>query len=210
MKREHVEQFEHAGFRVTIWQDEDPQAPDDWGNDALFLVADHRDFEVETTDLRRPSDALDEAGDVLPSWAEKYHVFLLYAHIHSGVWLYLGRLLDEAVGREDARWEAPMDPGGWDTSMLGLVFVSKTEWPNAGKAEKAAEGLVETWNRYLSGDVYGYVIEARLDDGTWEDVDSCWGYYDIDCCRQEARSAAEANQRQVPLPLVAAEMGGEA
>jgi hypothetical protein len=37
------------------------------------------------------------------------------------------------------------------------------------------------------GDVYGYVIENANDD----DLDSCWGFYGIDYCIQEAKDAAE-------------------
>lgn len=45
---------------------------------------------------------------------------------------------------------------------------------------------MDEWNQYLSGDVYGYVIEHN-----GEHVDSCWGFYGLDNCKQEAVDSAE-------------------
>jgi hypothetical protein len=45
---------------------------------------------------------------------------------------------------------------------------------------------------YLTGDVYGYVIQKLDDDGEVEDeVDSCWGFYGMDDVEAEAQRALE-------------------
>ncbi len=54
------------------------------------------------------------------------------------------------------------------------------------QAKDAAEVLIETWNQYLSGDVYGYRLfynpadlnEDEIDD--MDELDSCWGFYGDD------------------------------
>jgi hypothetical protein len=55
-----------------------------------------------------------------------------------------------------------------------------------GMARKCAEGLVETWNQYLWGDVWGYVITDS--DGEEVESGSCWGFYGLDACIEEAKA----------------------
>ena len=40
------------------------------------------------------------------------------------------------------------------------------------------EGEVEEYDQYLTGEVYG-IIEEEYDaeDDTWEETDSCWGFF---------------------------------
>jgi len=118
-----------------------------------------------------------EDGSVCDEAAEyvrKYHIFGLEAYIHSGVVLALSR-------------EGGFPDRQWDVSQLGLVFAAKKEWRMRKSAEKAARGLVSTWNDYLSGNVYGYVVEPG--------GDSCWGHYgDYDApggALEAGREAAE-------------------
>lgn len=226
MSRKPVEQFDHAGLRVSIYQDEDYQnTPEEWSSDSVFLVAEHRQFHVSHQGKRAmtsPCDALakyecdDEhehgpgcphEGHIDPDIERDYHVFLLYAYIHSGVHLTLGCLFED---RESGRWESRGDPGGWDSSTLGLVFAARSEWPDVVEASDAAEALVKEWNDTLSGNVYGYVVEramryrhetfnadgssAHVDEGVeWKTVGSYWGFCgDPAFCTEEAKAAAEA------------------
>jgi hypothetical protein len=178
-----VEHFNVGTLTVNIYQDEDAESPDTWGDDSIFLLGWHRDFTVTRPNYKRPDDILeyvneddcDEDRQIKASIREDYHVFTLYAYIHSGVSLSLGASF------------GGIDPGGWDTSRLGIVLVSREEWPDEGAARTAAMSLVDTWNQYLSGDVYGYTVTDE--DG--EQLDSCWGFYGDEDAKGEARSAAE-------------------
>lgn len=180
-----IETINHRNLTINIYPDEDAQSPDHWGNEDLYLLAWHRDFTVTRPGYKRPGDVLeyvneddcDEEKQVKASIRADYHVFPLTAYIHSGVTLYLGS------------GTLAHDPGGWDTSRLGIVLVSRAEWPDEDDARKAAESLVEGWNTYLSGDVYGYVV--RDEDGT--DLDSCWGFYGMHDAKEQARSAADGH-----------------
>ena len=141
-------------FTIRILQDEDAQSPDDWGNDSLFIsTTSNRYFEV------KPEQEFP---------LSEYHQIPLNAYIHSGVALSLGR-------------SYPFDCP-WDSGRIGSVWVSKSDWPEESAAIEAAESLVEEWNQYLSGDVWGFVIENE--DG--EHVESCWGFYGREWCEREA------------------------
>lgn len=155
-----IEQFEHNGCQISIYRDEDPQSPDDWGNDDLFLIANHRQFSVQRKGFNCDKDTpKDHRKD--------YHVLPLYAYIHSGVALSL----DE--------FSCP-----WDSGQVGWVLVGKR--CGFRSISKAAKSLVSEWSSYLSGEVYGFVVERE-----GEQTDSCWGFVgDIKYCRDEAKAAA--------------------
>ena len=154
-------------------QDENPTAPDEWGNDDLFLVAYHPDFTVESKlidkqqaqNLLKPADELDGwEMDFVKEWKAKYHIFGLEAYIHSGVWLALSH-------------QGNFPDRRWDVSQLGLVFVAKAYLPNYSKAQISAKCLLDEWNKYLSGDVYGCVKETFNKKKTQLDQESVWGFY---------------------------------
>lgn len=163
-------QIEHLGFTINLVQDEHAESPNNWGDDSAFLVYDHRQFCVERKGFD-PSDIFErfQNGGRL---YDGYFMFPVYAYIHSGVSLSLGRN------------SYPFN-GGFDTSFRGFCLIKRESgtW-TSDKARKVAEGITETWNQYLSGDVYGYQVEDK--DGT--ELDSCWGFYGSDHCLEEAKA----------------------
>lgn len=170
-----IEQFEHNDYRIKIHQDTDAEPPSQ--DDEVFMVTTKNRYFV----LGKEGFSLDDIRD--GEHKEKYHVFPVYAYIHSGVALSLGR------GGQFS------DP--WDSGQIGYCLVSKesfgTEpqvisWGTIPTAYDAAKGYLEAWNQYLSGQVYGYEVEDE--DGN--DVDSCWGFYGYDYAVKEAKEAAES------------------
>ncbi len=167
-----AEKFEHSGMTVKIIQDEDAEAPEQ--DEGLFIVTTrNRYFEL----LHDGQDAHGCMGDKV--FTKQYWVFPLIAYIHSGVSLSL------SGGGQFS------DP--WDSGQIGFVFVAKSEWryqfrdrKKCVSAHTAAKSYVETWNQYLTGDVWGVVVE---DDG--EQVDSCLGFYGMEYAKQEGRDMAE-------------------
>lgn len=149
---------------LEIVEDAYPRSPDEWGNEDIFLVYEHRQFTVEREGFKP-----EEIYNIAP---EGYHVFVVYAYIHGGVSLSLG--------------------GGacsWDTSSTGYILVKKDEGIKDEKA--SAQCLIEEWNQYLGGSVYGFKLydlepykkvyeNKAIDIESGEDmieVDACWGYY---------------------------------
>lgn len=73
----------------------------------------------------------------------------------------------------------------WDSGKVGVIYVSKEQirkeynWKlitkkRLEKIEGYLKGEVETYNQYLTGEVYRYTI---TNDGTGEEIDSCGGFY---------------------------------
>lgn len=175
-------------YRLRLEQDRDPQSPEEWGNTDVFLVANiPRNLEVAppTHEGKRLSDdprALVELG---------YLVFPVRGYVHSGVALSLP---DES-GRSGYPFDDLFD-SGWAgfVAVHPRAFTSDTDestkaWRehyHPGKtddqiARVMAASEIATWNQYLSGDIWGYIVErvTTCDQGDEhaEQVDSCWGYY---------------------------------
>lgn len=177
----------YKGYKIKIRQDEDCKSPNDWEDENLFLIYDHRQFTVKRKGFE-PQDIY-ESG---LAYEKNYWILPIEAYIHSGVSLSL------FSGTKQCRW---------DSSVSGYILASKEEFEGLETAKTAAEGLIKTWNQYLSGEVYGFIIEKpstyytitkedldKILDGNnyididefysnstkevdWEEIDSCWGYY---------------------------------
>ena len=153
---ENVEVIKHKGFDIEICQDENYDGPNEWGDDNLFLVNYHSDFYVSNDEVITKDEVELWYGLGKIEQAKKYHILPLSMLSHSGVVLSLE---ESFVG----------DSGGWDTSHIGVVLVSKKEARTKKQARKLAESLIQSWNDSLSGNVYGFNIE-KLNE-------SCWGFY---------------------------------
>lgn len=151
-------------MKLRIEQDTDAQSPAEFGDNGCYLIADHRDFFVPPSKGQRNFDVQEE----IDAHKRTHHVFLLEAYIHSGVCLSLAG-------------EGNFPDRQWDVSLLGAVFCSKKEWRLRKSARKAAECLIGEWNKYLSGDVWGCIVE----DDNGEQIDSCWGFYGREYAEEE-------------------------
>ncbi|WP_238318832.1 hypothetical protein [Pseudooceanicola atlanticus] len=72
------------------------------------------------------------------------------------------------------------------------------------KAEDILRGEIVSYDAYLGGRVYGYVIEQ---DG--EEIDACWGFlghYELDCLSEARAFVDQMNLREAHWPA-AAEQG---
>jgi len=147
------------------------------------------DEDREALDLSEPADlwtAIQRCGDIV--------AFPLYLYDHSGITIRMSR----GGGNPFAC--------RWDSGMVGFVYMTKAmilaNWMKAENARltpalrKQAEDLmaaeVETYDDYLTGQVFGYVVYTKDEDGDEdESLDSCWGFFGQDYCEGEAKSAAE-------------------
>lgn len=157
---EKVKKEIYKNHKIVIYQDENYDSPDEWGDDDLFLIFDHRDFCIKRKGFD-PAEIF-ENGEKMKG----YHVFRCYAYIHSGIALSVG-----GHSFPDARW---------DVSFKGFWLVKRVKgWSwRREVARKIAEGFCETWNQYLSGDVYGFRLFSLDENGKkLEEIDSCWGFY---------------------------------
>lgn len=144
---------------IEIVQDSSPQAPDEWDNSDAFLIYDHPDFCVKVKGF--------DAQEVFDSFIEKkklydgYYVFPVFAYIHSGVALSMSRTNYPFTDQ-------------WDVSFKGFVLVKRQKGTfTPDKARELGRCIVNEWNTYLSGDVYGF----RIKDENNHVTDSVWGFY---------------------------------
>jgi hypothetical protein len=101
----------------------------------------------------------------------------------------------------------------WDSGQVGYVHVTleavreefgvkRVTKALREKTEDILRGEIVSYDAYLAGRVYGYVIE---NDG--EEVDACWGFfgdYELDCL-SEARAFVDHLVLQARPRAVAAE-----
>lgn len=123
--------------------------PDDYGDE------DHKNETLEEAVLRNNPDLLDAIS--------------INMYEHSGITVSLGSFNDP-----------------WDSGVGAVAVITREQaekdWPSLkGDDEKLKEAAynclkseVETFDKYLRGDVYGYIVHANDGDG-----DSCFGFYDI-------------------------------
>ena len=86
----------------------------------------------------------------------------------------------------------------WDSGQVGWIYITHEQakkefgWKKLTKkrlklVEKYLKGEVETYDDFLTGNVYFFNIEDK--DG--EHLDSCGGFYGYEYCLQEAKGVAE-------------------
>ena len=148
-----------SGNILRIIQDEYAEPPDTWGNEDIFLVYDHRLFTIrregfEPRDIFEHVKALHTGKnkDRIEPLYEEYFIFNVYAYIHSGISLSLNNNSYPFSDR-------------FDVSTTGYILIEKNQVTQGEKDEESekdakeyAEGLIETWNQYLSGDVWGFKV----------------------------------------------------
>jgi hypothetical protein len=196
------ETFEHCGFVIEIDWDSDPTSPRKWDN-AGRMVCWHRRYNLgdwegkqrnpqhsDGTEFSDPSEFNEwwqtngKGGIILP----------LYLYDHSGITMSCGP------------FACP-----WDSGQVGYIYITSEDirknWNCkriTSKIRKQAEDClrseVSVYDDYLTGQVYCYTVFEllpeseeceELEDRKGEHLDSCCGFYGLDYCRTEAKSAAE-------------------
>ena len=110
------------------------------------------------------SENIEESLELL---SEHYVILPLYLYDHSGITM-------NTTGFSC----------GWDSEQVGYIYASKEKLMKE-TGFTVLESEVETYDMYLRGEVYGYIIE-RVDQceccGSveYDHVDSCWGFYGED------------------------------
>jgi hypothetical protein len=174
---EHLEKFKQNECTVRIHSDPDIEKPD-WLFGKLAYLSSSR-YIVGDEPVTR--ERLDEIGEMTP---EECVRLPLYAYVHGGTAL------------NTTGFSCP-----WDSAQCGFVYASvKDVKENYGvpfitpeirrQAEDNLRSDVELFSQWLNGG-YGYVVSHIDEDGESE-IDSCWGFYDIECCREEAKALANS------------------
>lgn len=162
--------------KVSIYQDPVPESPANWDNLGSITYSARSRHTLGTEPTTQG-----EHEEIKSKIASGELVGLpVYAYIHGG-----------AIIRTTP-FSCP-----WDSGQSGWVYCTKADARKTfggkiltAKARQRTlnvlQAEVETFNQYLNGEVYGYVV---IVDG--EEVDSCWGYYGLKDVEAEGVSAAK-------------------
>jgi hypothetical protein len=239
-----VETIREDGYLIKIFSDPDPQDPREWDNVGVMVcehrrynLGDHKDHKGRDAAIDavlasrdyRPSmmgDRYDLANDPPALWGALQQCsdiisMPLYLYDHSGITM------------STSKFSCP-----WDSGQIGFIFCTNDkaleEWGSKGlppqqrmsprvrqKAIDYMTGEVETYDQFIRGDVYGFVVER--DDGeelSSGEIDSCWGYHGIEAAKEaamevvngdkEARGSSSAEDQEAPAaPVVVGHSGGK-
>jgi len=166
---------------LKIIQDHDADSPREWDNLGI-MYCEHSRYNLGDKNAEDPRD---ENGNL-----RKDILYLpLYLYDHSGITM------------RTTGFSCP-----WDSGRVGIIYVTKKKikqengWKVLTKARKEKilqylKNEVETYDQYLTGDIYGYVVEeTEEEDGSKNETDSCWGFYGSD-------PATNGMADQLMLPL---------
>jgi hypothetical protein len=164
-------------YHVKVIQDFDPVNPrTEWDNFGHMVCFHSRYSLGDKHDL-----TIDEVKEIADN--DKYVVLPLFLYDHSGITM------------NTSGFSCP-----WDSGQVGIIYVSLDEVRKEYGVKKVSARLkekvrqflkneVETYDQYLTGQVYAYVVE----DSTGSVIDSCYGFYgDENYCLEEGVSIAES------------------
>jgi hypothetical protein len=206
---EPIEVIEHKkGFTVEIHWDQEPESPREWDNLGTMVCFHQRYNLGNKHDWPMNREGYQAFMEFLRKNNKTIIALPLYLYDHSGLRMKVGSFAGLL----------PQGHAEFDTMKVGHIFVEKKKvlkeygkWTkqNRDKVIKVLESEVETYDRYLSGSVYGYLVK----DADGEIQDSCWGFYGMDEVIIEAKAAAEAIYRrsmiQFELPFMEQTKEGE-
>jgi len=179
---EAIEKFMHKGYWIEIHQDMDAESPREFSTFGTMLCG-HRRYNLGDRQIRSQADI-----DVVLR-RKDVKSLPLFLFDHSGITM------------STSAFDCP-----WDSGQVGIIFCThdeiRKEFGPKGRAlvhisKKAVSSAfklmrqeVETYDAFLKGEVYGYVVVDRKGDT----VDSCWGFIcanskDMEYVRQTAREA---------------------
>jgi hypothetical protein len=178
---------------LRIVQSTDSDSPRDWDNLGTIAYK-HRNYILGEETISDPVDWLCEKLDIseesldrlaakknIPVYSnamrqelesrffKKYIALSVFLYDHSGITISC------------SPFSCP-----WDSGQVGYIYVTKDKVKQEYKTKIISkhlrkriltylEGEIETFDQYLRGDVYGFIIEENE-----EHVDSCWGFYGTD------------------------------
>ena len=191
---ESIQSEDYKGYKIEIFQDENPESPREWDNLGK-MVCFHNRYEL--------GDKHNLKADYFESWADMEKqlkksgavvILPLYLYDHSGISMYIPG--DGGYRQHEA----------WDSGQVGYIYATredilkdysvKTINKNLlVKVEEVLRAEVETYNQYLTGEVYGYVVSkpqtCNLGESHNTEEASCWGFYGLEDCLTEAKNSVD-------------------
>lgn len=193
-----------GNYRINVYYDEDCANPRTEWDEASHMVIRNRYVACENDDVEGTMSRLCEkygikmSGKGLRQLIDELNEFIVIKPIsvytHSGSTVYYGEPCD--------RWDSGVYGFGYmeREDVYGELCGRSTKYATwREQAEAIMQGEMETFDRAVRGEVFGFTIEKltepsdamkatpefdwewwESDERNWEDFDSCWGFYMTD------------------------------
>lgn len=155
-----MESVEYKNYNITIDYDDNAESPREWSESPFTMACYHSKYNLG--DSKAPSR--EELEDIIKS--DLYIKLPLYLLDHSGLSISTGGF-----------------SCSWDSGQVGIIYISLEDANKhfgnyeVEQIEKYMRSEVSTYDDYLTGNVYNYLIEDK--DG--ESVNGgCSGFYGYD------------------------------
>ena len=181
-----IKEIKHKGYRIEIHYDTDSDSPRNWDNLGT-IYSNHRRYDFDGHDIK---ELIEEVGgniyDSVIPWkliGKKYIYLKVWMYDHSGVTVRTG---------ETNPFGCPWDSGLYGVIVCDIEKAKKVYGYKRNckglrdKVTKCLDGEIKTLDAYCCGEVYGF----RTFKGD-EEIDSCWGFYDIDEAIAEAKGVVD-------------------
>jgi hypothetical protein len=183
--------------RIRLIRDDDPRNPRTECDNITVMICSHKRYLLGDEKLSKefPTGDFKNWAAMEEAIIERYAPIAikpLYMYDHSGITI------------STSPFSCP-----WDSGQIGFVLVPGSQrenyWNNDKEeppteadlkawAERVIDGDVEVYDKYLTGDVYGFVVDEAVEDPTrpgeqmidcdekpvFDEGDSCWGFYGSD------------------------------
>lgn len=171
-----VVESKDGSARCYVLYDRDPPNPRVDFDEAAHMICWHRRYNLGDEHKFSDPEDFDETSKDWESDDRIAVILSLYLYDHSGITMSC------------SPFSCP-----WDSGQVGYIYLTRgdmmREWgykrltaARRTKLESYLKGEVETYDQYLTGDVYGYVVVGGPNDG-----DSCWGYFGLKYAREQAK-----------------------
>lgn len=185
-----VESFLHRGFLVEIVYDPDPINPREMFDGASKLWCWHGRMNLgDYKDLGRTERLRTEAevqAEVRRRGEKPLVIKKLFLFDHSGITI------------STKPFYCPFDSGqvGWAVVTSESATRCGIKRGRINWAEEVIECEVKSYDRYITGEIYGALIYSIDDNGGKdEQLESMWGIEDIDAARSESKSTIDQSLR---------------
>lgn len=192
-------EFDHAGTVMCCDHKRYDLSDEDAHKKAATMIRASRDYREKWEDEDDKGEGLDfrHGPDLWKAIQRCTDIISLpcYLYDHSGITMSTGR------------FSCP-----WDSGQVGFIAMAKPDILEAyckpkgarlstylkQKAYALLEAQVKEYDQYLTGDVYGYVVD-RVDGEALDSMDdSCWGFFGLDYATTEGKEALEYIAGQLP------------
>ena len=179
---EPIDTIEKNGYTGEIYPNQDAESPREWDNVGIMICFHKRYSLGDKHDLKSNSfGGWEEVKEYLIKEMKAKIILPLYLYEHSGITI--------STTPFSCRF---------DSGQVGFIYTTAEKIKEAygvkhitkkvlEKATKCLQGEVETYDQYLTGEVYGY----KVFDEYGEEYDSCWGFYGDKTVREEIETEFE-------------------